>query len=128
MSPFEAVADDEPGTAVVEPNLATKFRYWLGWSVDERYRGWVERDIASRGFPWRLLANYLVSAAAVVLAFDALIDGFVSWTHMLGFTIAGLASTVFFTSHQRRRLLEWHEKRWKRSRERDESPDFRRFP
>lgn len=128
MSPFEPVLHEEQARSVVEPDLATKLRYRLGWSIPEEHRSWVERDVASRAFPlWQLL-YYVVAQALAVWLLSRFVDGFKPWPYLIGGSTGAAAVMIFFADYKRRRLLESYEKRWKRQRERDESPDLRRFP
>ena len=128
MSPFEAVLDEQPTRPVVEPDLGTKIRYFIGWWIPEKYRGWVERDVASTAFPTRMFLTHVVSSFAGVALIDVYLERLTAWPLLLGSAIGALAGVVFFRDFKRRRAMEWHEKRWKRIRERDEGPDLRRFP
>lgn len=128
MTPFEPVVDQGPETQIVEPDLATKVRYRLGWTVPEDYRGWVERDTASPWFWWWQLWPLLLGQAIGLWLVGLFVERFNPWPYMLGAAIGYLAVVAFFRDYQRRRVLGWHEKRWKRKRDRDEGPDLRRFP
>ena len=127
MSPLEPLPDSS-GTPFADAPLAVKIRYHLGLSVPEEFRDRLERQVASPFFPlFRLLQFWMAGVVAVVLL-DLLLDGYHPLPTLIGFTIGGLIATTFFTNYQRRRFLESHEKRWRKARERDQSPDFRRAP
>lgn len=128
MSPLEAVLDEEPTRPVVEPPLGTKVLFRLGWPISEEYRGWVERDIASPLFVIWMLSPFVVAKVLVLWLGSRFVGGFNPWPYAIGGVIALAGVTLFMLDFKRRQTLAWHEKRWKRKRERDEGPDLRRFP
>ena len=128
MSPFEPVVEGKRATPIVEPDLPTKIRYRLGWSVPEDYRGWVERDIASPSFFWWQLAPLVLGNATGLWLLSSFVERFNPWPYVLGAAIGSVLVAPLIKDYKRRRVLEWHEKRWKRKRERDEGPDIRLFP
>lgn len=116
------------GAPLADPPLAVKVRYYLGLSIPEEFRDWMERQVESPFFPlFRLLQFWMAGIVAVTLL-DFLLDGYHPLPTLIGFAIAGLIATPFFTNYQRRRFLESHEKRWKKARERGHGPRFRRPP
>lgn len=88
----------------------------------------MERDSASRSFALWQLWSFVLAQALAVWLLSLFIGGFNPWPYFVGGSIGAGVASFFVTDFKRRRFLEWHEKRWKRQRERDEGPDFRRFP
>jgi hypothetical protein len=126
MSPLEA-SPNSSGTPA-DPSLAVKICYHLGLSVPEESRDWLERQVASRFFPLIRLLQFWLGGVVAVTLLGLLLEDYRPLPTLIGFTIGGLIAAPFFTNSQRRRFLASHEKRWSKARERDRSPDFRRFP
>jgi hypothetical protein len=102
-------------------------KYHLGYPIPERYRAWIERDVASSGFLVRSFLSRTVGGAIGLMVVRTFVDLEV-WPFVVGWVIAGILSLTFWADFQRRRFLAYHEKRWERDRSRDEGPDMRRLP
>ena len=130
VTPFEPVMEtDARPIELVEPTGWERVKYHLGYPLPERYRAWIERDVASRGFLVRQWLWRSAGAAIGVTLVSLFLDLRV-WPFVVGWLIgsAGIASLRPFADFQRRRFLAYHQKRWKRDRSRDEGPDVRRLP
>jgi hypothetical protein len=130
VTPFEPVMEtDARPIELVEPTGWERVKYHLGYPLPERYRAWIERDVASPGFlvRWSLLRTV---AAVIGLALLRIFVDFEVWPFVVGSVIASviIVSVRSFADFQRRQVIGYHEKRWERIRTRDEGPDMRRLP
>jgi amino acid transporter len=107
-----------------EPTLAMKFRYRLGGAIPERFKPWVERDVAQPAF---FLWNSLYLMLGVIIAalfLDQVLADYDPIPAMIGTAVGGTLASVFRRHRIRRKWLESQERRWAklRAKERPSRP------
>ena len=98
--------------AAERPPLGTRFKYnLLGVTPPIQYRKWVERDIASRTWPFRLaLVNACWLALGLVVGSFFVSGAFPVMAWLIGGLGGALIASVVVD--QRGRRLRYHQRRW----------------
>lgn len=112
--------DVHPGdvayVVVAAPPQLARIRYYLGGHLPERYRAWVERDIALADWPFRkFLTRMPVSLLFLLPIFLVSEPHMTRWLIFIGPVVFAISAWISYAMREMHRLQELnrHRRYWK---------------